>query len=83
MSADEIRTMHIDRVIILPNGGMYPLYVKVKPYYKIPKYKRYMEMDLPLGHTPITPFKYEAQYLSLDKYHSTETVAKTTNNETI
>ncbi|GGG25063.1 hypothetical protein GCM10011344_27150 [Dokdonia pacifica] len=83
MSADEIRTMPIDRVIVLPNGGVHPLCVKVKPYYKIPKYKRYMEMDLPLGHTPITPFKYEAQYLSLDKYHSTETVVETTNNEAI
>tara|TARA_R110002072_G_scaffold7503_2_gene40953 strand:+ start:747287 stop:748753 length:1467 start_codon:yes stop_codon:yes gene_type:complete len=71
MSSDEVRTMPKDRVLILPNGGMRPLYVKVKPYYKIGKYVRYMKMDMPEGHERQTFIRYQAQYLSLDKYKNT------------
>jgi len=81
MTADEIRTMDKNKVIVLPNGGMRPLKVKVRPYYKIPRYKRYMEMALPLGHTPVAPFKYEVQYLSLDAYMDTKEVSQENDQE--
>lgn len=68
MSSDEIRTMPKNRVLVFPNGGMRPLFVKVKPYYKIPKYVRYMNMDMPEDYIPPSPIRYKAQYLSLDKY---------------
>ena len=72
MPADEIRVMPRGRVIVLPNGGMRPLYVKVQPFYKIRRYKRFMEMELPEGFIPQAGFTYQAQYLSLDKYNSDE-----------
>jgi type IV secretory pathway TraG/TraD family ATPase VirD4 len=71
MSSDEIRTMPKNRVLIIPNGGMRPLYVRVKPYYKIGKYVRYMKMDVPENYKQPTPIRYKVQYLSLDEYKKT------------
>lgn len=68
MTADEIRTMPRNRVLVIPNGGMRPLYVKVRPYYKIGKYVRYMNMEVPEDYLAPTPIRYQTQYLSLDKY---------------
>lgn len=68
MTADEIRTMPRDRVLVIPNGGMRPIYPKVKPYYKIGKYKKYLKMEVPEDYLPDPPFRYGVQYLSLDKY---------------
>ena len=68
MTAQEIRTMPRDRVIILPSGGSLPLYCKVTPYYKNRKYLKYMEMKLPIREESELDLKYTAQYLSLNKY---------------
>lgn len=73
MTADEIRTMPRNRVLVIPNGGMRPLYMKVKPYYKIGKYIRQMNTEIPDGHDFPTPIEYQTQYLCLDKYKSPET----------
>lgn len=71
MSSDEIRTMPRNRVLVIPNGGMRPLYMKVRPYYKIGKYKRFMNMEVSEGYEPSMPIRYETQYLSLHKYKAT------------
>jgi len=68
MTAQEIRTMAKDRVIILPNGGLLPLYCKATPFYKNRRYLRYMEMELSEDYEPEFQLEYSAQYLSLEKY---------------
>ncbi|MDC7996911.1 type IV secretory system conjugative DNA transfer family protein [Gilvibacter sediminis] len=68
MTSDEIRTMPQNRVIVLPNGGMRPLFVKVKPYYKIPKYLRFLKTEAPEDYMPLQSADYKVQYLSLEKY---------------
>lgn len=68
MTPQEIRTMPKDRVIILPNGGLLPLYCKVVPYYKNRRCLRYMEMELPKDYEPEFQLEYTAQYLALDNY---------------
>lgn len=72
MTSSEIRTMPIDRVIIIPNGGMKPLYCKVKPFYKINHFVAAMEMELPEDYEPKPSLNFTAQYLPLDKYLSNE-----------
>lgn len=76
MSSDEIRTMPRDRVLVIPNGGMRPLYVQVRPFYKIGKYVRYMDMNVPDGYEPPTPIRYKTQYLSLDGFKNTRGYGK-------
>ncbi|MFD2565902.1 type IV secretory system conjugative DNA transfer family protein [Pseudotenacibaculum haliotis] len=68
MTAQELRTMSRDRVIILPNGGLLPLYCKATPFYKNRRYLRYMEMELPEDYESGFQLEYTAQYLPLDKY---------------
>ncbi|WP_298508149.1 type IV secretory system conjugative DNA transfer family protein [uncultured Kordia sp.] len=66
MTSNEIRTMPKDRVIVIPNGGLLPLYCKIKPYYKIGKYMRFLNTELPEEDTPVMKAQYQAQYLPLD-----------------
>jgi len=68
MTSSEIRTMPKDRVIVIPNGGLAPLYPKVKPYYKIRKFINAMAMELPEDYVTEPRLSYEVQYLPLDKY---------------
>ncbi|QHI38048.1 Conjugal transfer protein TraG [Kordia antarctica] len=68
MSSSEIRTMPKDRVIVIPNGGLLPLYCKVKPFYKVGKYMRYLNTKLLEEDTPSLTANYLAQYLPLDAY---------------
>lgn len=70
MTGSEIRTMPVDKVIVIPNGGMKPLYCSVKPYYKIRKFIGAMAMELPEDYEPRPVLNYTTQYLSLDKYLS-------------
>jgi type IV secretory pathway TraG/TraD family ATPase VirD4 len=83
MTGSEIRTMPIDKVIVIPNGGMKPLYCSVKPYYKIRKFNEAMEVSLPEEYEPRPSLNYTTQYLSLDKYitnKEADTEEKETNN---
>jgi type IV secretion system protein VirD4 len=83
MTGSEIRTMPIDKVIVIPNGGMKPLYCSVKPYYKIRKFNEAMEVSLPEEYEPRPSLNYTTQYLSLDKYitnKEADTEDKETNN---
>jgi type IV secretory pathway TraG/TraD family ATPase VirD4 len=82
MTSSEIRTMPIDRVIVIPNGGMKPLYCKVKPFYKINHFVNAMEMELPDDYEPKPSPNFTAQYLSLDKYLLNENVESNDNLET-
>ncbi len=68
MTSSEIRTMPKESVIVIPNGGMSPMYCKVKPYYKINKYVKAMALELPEDYVAESRLAYEAQYLPLDKY---------------
>ncbi|WP_430410257.1 type IV secretory system conjugative DNA transfer family protein [Kordia sp.] len=73
MTSNEIRTMPKDRVIVIPNGGLLPLYCKVKPFYKNGKYMRFLNTELPEEDIPIMKAQYQAQYLPLDaKQNDTE-----------
>ena len=68
MSADEIRCMPKNRALVLPNGGMRSLYVKFRPYYKVPKFVGFTQLSEPTEYEPPTPIRYKVQYLPLDKY---------------
>ncbi|UOY05013.1 type IV secretory system conjugative DNA transfer family protein [Muricauda sp. SCSIO 64092] len=69
MTSDEIRCMPKDRVLVFPNGGMRPIYLKVTPYYKVPKLVRYMNMEHPDGDgRPST--RRPTAYLPLDQYRN-------------
>ena len=68
MTGSEIRTMPKDKVIVIPNGGMKPLFCKVKPYYKIKALVKAMEMELPEDYSPEKAPNYCIQYLPLDAY---------------
>lgn len=68
MTGSEIRTMPVNKVIVIPNGGMKPLYCSVKPYYKINKFIKAMDMELPEDFEPTPSLNYTTQYLSLEKY---------------
>ncbi len=81
MSADEIRTMPKNRVIIIPNGGIKPLYIKVRPYYLIRKYKQFMQMAIPYQIANTESFKYQIQYLSLEAYKKDEAWSNQNNSE--
>ena len=72
MTSSEIRTMPIDRVIVIPNGGIKPLYCKVKPFYKINHFVAAMEMGLPEDYEPKPSLNFTAQYLPLDNYLSNQ-----------
>lgn len=72
MTAQEIRTMPKDRVIIIPNGGLLPLYCKVTPYYKNRRYNTCMNMELPDDYQRDFQLEYTAQYLPLDDYRNTK-----------
>lgn len=80
MTASEIRTMPRDKVIVIPNGGLKPLYCKVKPFYRTPAFVKAMEMELPEDYEPIPRMDYTIQYLSLDAYQ--ETTENTKNAKT-
>jgi len=70
MTPSEIRQMPRDRVIVIPNGGLAPLYCKIKPFYKIRKYIRAMTMEYPEGHTPFESPDYTTQYFDLTPYRN-------------
>ena len=70
MTADELRTMPKDKVIVLPNGGALPLLMKVRPYYKIRRFKKYLAIPLPLGIDVDHILHYTIQYMPLKKYQN-------------
>jgi type IV secretory pathway TraG/TraD family ATPase VirD4 len=72
MTGSEIRTMPMDKVIVIPNGGMKPLFCTVKPYYKIRAFVRAIEMELPEDYEPRHSANYTAQYLPLEAYQVNE-----------
>lgn len=72
MTGSEIRTMPVDKVIVIPNGGMKALYCSVKPYYKIRKFIEAMEVELSEEFEPRQSLNFTTQYLSLDKYLAVE-----------
>ncbi len=72
MTSQELRTMPKDRVVIIPNGGLLPLYCKVLPYYKNRRYRKYLEMDFPEGHEPNPQLEYTVQYLPLEPYRKND-----------
>ena len=72
MTGSEIRTMPMDKVIVIPNGGMKPLFCPVKPYYKIKAFVRAIEMELPEDYEPRRSANYTAQYLPLEAYQVNE-----------
>lgn len=80
MTAQEIRTMPRDHVLVIPNGGMKPILLKnVKPWYKVPRCVDYMNMESdeePLQRNTRT----EVQYLPLDQYRSTNQPTVSENN---
>ncbi|MEM6719187.1 MAG: type IV secretory system conjugative DNA transfer family protein [Bacteroidota bacterium] len=74
LSAQEVRTMPKDNALIVPNGGLKPIYIKnVKPWYKVRKYIEYVNMinpdefALPLPHQ-----RYRTKYLPLDAYRNND-----------
>ena len=70
MSAQEIRTMPKNNALIIPNGGLKPIYLKnIKPWYTIKKYIDYVNMiDTDQFALPIHQNRYRTQYLPLDQY---------------
>lgn len=69
MTPNEVRTMPNNRVIVMPTGGMLPIYCKVKPYYKHRRCKKYLNATAE-QETEQMEYLYEAQYLSLDQYRN-------------
>ena len=80
MTGAEIRTMPIDRIIVIPNGGMKPLYCRVKPYYKIGAFVKAMEMKLPEIYEPRPKLNYTLQFLPLEKYSTQDATDIQTNH---
>ena len=72
MTATEIRTMPKNRVVVIPNGGLLPLYCRVTPYYKHRRFRRYMDIEFPEDYQPSESACYQTQYLPLEKYHNIE-----------
>ncbi|MEM7085230.1 MAG: type IV secretory system conjugative DNA transfer family protein [Bacteroidota bacterium] len=67
MTADEIRSMPRNRVLVFPNGGMRPIYLKVTPYYKVRRFQSYLTMKQPDDNIQATT-RHRTQYLPLDQY---------------
>lgn len=68
MAPHEVRNMSKDRVIIIPNGDLLPLYCKVIPYYRNRKYRKYMAMELPGHYQREFQLDYNIQYIDLEPY---------------
>ena len=73
MTAQEVRTMPKDQVIIIPNGGLLPLYCKITPFYKNRAYRKYMAMELPDHYQRDFQLEYNVQYMPLDEYRQQNT----------
>lgn len=71
--AQEARTMPKDDALIVPNGGLQPIYLKnIKPWYKVSKYISYVNMDDPDTFAlPLVYERYTTHYLPLDTYKNT------------
>lgn len=72
MTANEIRFMPQNRVIIMPNGGMRPIYSEVVPFYKSLRFHNCMDMEIPDSEEYQDNIQYSIQYLPLDKYKNHE-----------
>lgn len=70
LSAQEARTMPKDDALVIPNGGLKPIYLKnIKPWYKIKRYIEYVNMvDTDDFALPFQHQRYRTQYLPLDQY---------------
>ena len=69
MTSDEIRCMPRNRVLVIPNGGLRPIYLKVTPYYKVPRMLRYLNLENPQGYEQQS-MRRPTQYLPLDQYQN-------------
>lgn len=69
MTADEIRNMPRDRVLVFPNGGVRPIYLKIKPYYKEPQMVEYVTMQ-PDENDVTASTRNRTQYLPLEPYQN-------------
>jgi type IV secretory pathway TraG/TraD family ATPase VirD4 len=67
MTNDEIRTMKIDRALLVC-GHYRPIMAKLKPYYKVSRYIEYSSIDVPMEPAtvpaeaiPVLPLKSSKQ----------------------
>ncbi len=80
MTAQEIRTMPCDHVLVIPNGGMKPILLKgVKPWYKVSKYQDYLRTAVDETQTPSV--RHQTQYLPLEQYRVAEDASTNIDND--
>jgi type IV secretory pathway TraG/TraD family ATPase VirD4 len=68
MTSNEIRTMPRNRVIVIPNGGLLPLYCKVLPFYKNRRYMKYLNTKNIEEDSETIHVSYSIQYFPLEEY---------------
>lgn len=69
-TADEIRTMPKDRVLIIPSG-MRPIYAKTTPYYKQKRLVKFLELEPPNDSPDEEIVKqHEIKYLDIEQYRN-------------
>lgn len=79
MTADEIRTMPTNRVLVIASG-MKPLYIKTTPHYKQKKMLAYLALEAPKNTEAYNP-SYSIEYIDLSKYEGEEIEEESTANE--
>jgi len=70
MTANEIRFMPKDKVIIMPTGGMRPIYSSIVPFYESFRFNNCMDIDTPEDYLNEQNIEYKIQYFDLDKYRN-------------